>query len=307
MWYGSMVQIEKGDIGAEYDSVCEEWEEKILNPTGYHFWSYGVFDRMVQPHADRAGAILDLGCGTGSWLAQQGKGRLLVGLDISLGMAREAKKASQAIVVGDAERLPFKGDVFDLVLSRGDSITQAYDVLEAFGEVHRVLASGGRLCFEMGWGCKPFGGLILEEGEVVYRRDFILCDKVMIQALRKYHLPEDLRKKAEEELGGEPFHRTEWSEKLIAQAKRVVETHILVGSEPNVRNALKMSGLTLEGVLGTGVLGWQVSTKQLSEELIETITKCSDVAIDVAALLSSYVDLARCHRATVIASKQPVT
>ena len=298
---------QKGGTGKAYDPVAAGWEEKIRDTSGYHFWSYGVFDRIIQPHADRAGTILDIGCGTGSWLADQRRrdpSRSLVGIDISHQIAKTAKShCGCLIVVGDADRQPFKNDAFDLVVSRGDAVTQAYDPLEAFSEVHRVLVPGGRVCFEMGWSLTPFEGLCREDGEAMYRKDTIHSGDVDILIMTRYRLPGDLRTRADGELGDQEHHPTRWNAAELAKATSVEERHLLVGGESNIQRVLSGVGLTLEGIHGTGVLGWLVSTKRLPQEVIHTLATQADIAIEVAAALSRHTDPAESQRVTIIANK----
>jgi ubiquinone/menaquinone biosynthesis C-methylase UbiE len=224
----------RGDVGKAYDSVANQWKQKILDFYGYHYWSYGVFDRLIQPFADESRVILDIGCGTGNWLADQknrkGK-RVLVGIEVSREMAKYAHEESGCLIVlGDAERQPFRDEAFDFLTSRGDAITQAYDILEAFSEVYRLLKPGGFVCIEMSWGNTPFEGLCRENAEIIFRKDTILTERgVKIQCIRKYHLPVGLRDKAEEELGDEVFHQVKWSETRLAQTTSVEERQILVG------------------------------------------------------------------------------
>nr|WP_245302557.1 class I SAM-dependent methyltransferase [Symbiobacterium terraclitae] len=99
-------------------------------------------------------AILDVGCGTGinlfeaaRWFAPAG---LLVGIDISPGMVAVATaKARQLgiparILLGDAERLPFPDDTFDLVIC--NSVFHWFqDRPGAMREMARVLKPGGCL------------------------------------------------------------------------------------------------------------------------------------------------------------------
>lgn len=62
--------------------------------------------------------ILEAGCGTGHWLEQlSGAGRLVLGVDPSMGMLREARKGGAAVCVqrGMAENLPFASGSVDLV------------------------------------------------------------------------------------------------------------------------------------------------------------------------------------------------
>lgn len=67
--------------------------------------------------------VLDMGCGTGLLFEHIGGSvRLLVGLDISLGILREAKKRAERfprvhLVRGDADYSPFNHGVFDGVFA----------------------------------------------------------------------------------------------------------------------------------------------------------------------------------------------
>lgn len=293
-----------------YDAASGTWDKKIQDPRGYHFWSYGVFDRVVQPYADGSKAILDVGCGTGAWLAGQGKpraGRLLVGIDVSRKMARRAVGSGCPILIADAQRQPFKDEAFDLVVSRGDAIAQAYDPVGAFREVRRILASGGHVCFEMHFVLPSeslFEGLERCRGEVVYRRDSIIDDGVKIQVIKRYHLPGEARRRAEREMGDEPFCPSKWPSQLVPECGSSHETHLLRGTEENVRALLQRSGLAVVDVLGTGGLGHLLSTGKLPRELVERLIDNKDLALAIAAALSPYADLARCARATVVGAKK---
>jgi ubiquinone/menaquinone biosynthesis C-methylase UbiE len=66
--------------------------------------------------------VLDLGCGTGLLFEQVAKKRLLVGLDVSSKILREAKKRAKnfsniAILRADAEHTPFLNQTFDYVFA----------------------------------------------------------------------------------------------------------------------------------------------------------------------------------------------
>jgi ubiquinone/menaquinone biosynthesis C-methylase UbiE len=91
--------------------------------------------------------ILEVGCGTGHWLAGlDALGRQVYGLDLSAGMLQQARKrrAQIHLVRGRAEHLPFPGAAFDLVY--------CVNAIHHFGrprafvaEARRLLAPGGRL------------------------------------------------------------------------------------------------------------------------------------------------------------------
>jgi len=61
--------------------------------------------------------VLDVGCGTGSITNEIKKNvKFVIGIDVSIGMVKLAKKKGIICVVADAENLPFKRDVFDKVI-----------------------------------------------------------------------------------------------------------------------------------------------------------------------------------------------
>jgi len=67
--------------------------------------------------------VLDLGCGTGLLFEHIGNSlKLLVGLDISLKILKEAKKRTQrfpkvALICADADSTPFPKEIFDVVFA----------------------------------------------------------------------------------------------------------------------------------------------------------------------------------------------
>lgn len=102
--------------------------------------------------------ILDVGCGTGIILSGANKGSRLYGLDLSANMINEAKKklGNQAeLVVGDAEKLPWREELFDTVLCTF-SFHHYPNPNAVLSEIHRVLKDGGRLLLADPWLPSPF-------------------------------------------------------------------------------------------------------------------------------------------------------
>lgn len=99
--------------------------------------------RTCQPRT-----ILDLGCGTGQFLArldQQFPDAAAHGLDLSPGMLAEAMtRASGGLVLGDAQALPFGTDSFDAVTC-SESFHWYPDQRQSLREVAAVLRPGGQL------------------------------------------------------------------------------------------------------------------------------------------------------------------
>jgi SAM-dependent methyltransferase len=99
--------------------------------------------------------VLDLGSGAGtdSLIAAQmvGPGGRVTGVDMTPQMVAKARAAAAELgaanvefVEAEAERLPFAGESFDVVVSNG-VIDLIPDKDAVFAELHRVLAPGGRM------------------------------------------------------------------------------------------------------------------------------------------------------------------
>jgi malonyl-CoA O-methyltransferase len=99
-------------------------------------------------------AVLDLGAGTGEGardLKQRFPNARVVAVDISVSMLQAAKKQLRLLrkfdrVAGNAYRLPFQDDSFDVVFSNL-MFQWCNDLSAAMREVQRVLTPGGRLLF----------------------------------------------------------------------------------------------------------------------------------------------------------------
>ena len=99
----------------------------------------------LRPHMK----LLDVATGTGQ--VARAATRILgdaggvVGLDPSVGMLREARRAHAGpLVQGRAEEIPVRDDVFDM-LSMGFALRHVATLEIAFAEYQRVLKPGGRL------------------------------------------------------------------------------------------------------------------------------------------------------------------
>jgi SAM-dependent methyltransferase len=94
--------------------------------------------------------VLDVGCGPGDLLCEMerrhSKWGLLVGFDLSAGMAAEAVRQadgfSACFFVGDAQAMPFPDRSFDVVMAR-HMLYHVPDIDRAVSEAARVLRPGG--------------------------------------------------------------------------------------------------------------------------------------------------------------------
>jgi malonyl-CoA O-methyltransferase len=126
---------------AEYDQHVAVQKRVVKNLAGY------VKTRLRETPA----AILDVGTGTGSllqYLRDMYPEASLCGVDLAYNMClRTAEKFGGGCLVvnGDAEKIPFKGGTFDLVVSTS-ALQWVGSISEAIHELRRVLKPGGTLC-----------------------------------------------------------------------------------------------------------------------------------------------------------------
>jgi SAM-dependent methyltransferase len=168
------VELLKSEIKKTYASVSAEPEKDFIFPTG-RAWAEdleyppelaNVPERAVESFAGVANPfslgrlasgerVLDLGCGAGtdSFVAAQMVGETghVTGIDMTREMLAKARAAAAELptatvefVEGEAERLPFADESFDVVISNG-VIDLIPDKDAVFAELHRVLVPGGRM------------------------------------------------------------------------------------------------------------------------------------------------------------------
>jgi arsenite methyltransferase len=168
------VELLKSEIKKTYASVSEEPEKDFIFPTG-RAWAEdlgyppelgAVPDGAAESFAGVANPwqlgrlapgerVLDVGCGAGadSLVAAQmvGPGGYVTGIDMTLQMLAKARAAASRMgatnvefVEGDAERLPFADESFDVAISNG-VIDLVPDKEAVFAELYRVLVPGGRI------------------------------------------------------------------------------------------------------------------------------------------------------------------
>lgn len=94
------------------------------------------------------GLIIDIGCGTGRYLAQLGAP--VIGLDAARGMLGMATRSGAPLVVADLERLPVPSGSVAGAFARHSYLHLPKDRLPgALAEAFRVLRPGGRILVSM--------------------------------------------------------------------------------------------------------------------------------------------------------------
>jgi SAM-dependent methyltransferase len=168
------VALLKSEIKKTYSSVSEQPEQDFIFPTG-RAWAEdlgyplelarvpesavesfaGVANPWQLGRLDPGERVLDLGSGAGtdSLVAAQmvGEQGHVTGIDMTAAMLAKARAAAAEMgitnvefVEGEAERLPFSDESFDVVISNG-VIDLVPDKDAVFAELHRVLVPGGRM------------------------------------------------------------------------------------------------------------------------------------------------------------------
>ena len=117
----------------DYDRIVEVYDELYGSEQRLKY-------RLALEHVRLAtgSLVLDLGCGTGLF-AREAKGWLVVGLDLSRGMARRAKRRCFDVVVADACLCPFRRCAFDAVVS----FTVVHEAPCLVEEAYRLVKPGG--------------------------------------------------------------------------------------------------------------------------------------------------------------------
>lgn len=162
------------------DLVCHDFQadyehhllstDAFVNRTFFSKTMYENFAREVNRHSDGS-LVLDVGCGAGL-LAERIKGHI-IGVDLSEGMLKLARRRCYSCVRCDAESLPFRAGAFGLVY--------AHSVLHHFlgyskilQEIRRSMVRGGLFILEEPKECKMVYGYPM---------------KLLISGLRKLRVP----------------------------------------------------------------------------------------------------------------------
>jgi SAM-dependent methyltransferase len=124
-----------------YDRVAAGYERRYAENR------YPGIESVLEQFVHSAAAVLEVGCGTGHWVAWlRSRGYAVVGLDRSLGMLRQgvAQVGGSALVRGRAEALPFLSGSFERVVVV-NALHHFDDAAVFCAEACRVLRPGGRI------------------------------------------------------------------------------------------------------------------------------------------------------------------
>lgn len=127
-------------IKHRYDERAEDYDEKLSGHPGiYELRS--IIMRDVKPKDDYT--VLDVASGTGYYAVEFASCFTCV-MDISEKMLMIARRKNvKNIIVGDAEYIPMKNDIFDIVICI--NALRYMDAERSIGEMARVLKPEGKL------------------------------------------------------------------------------------------------------------------------------------------------------------------
>ncbi|HDJ89211.1 MAG TPA: methyltransferase domain-containing protein [Thermoprotei archaeon] len=133
-------------IKLSYDLFSRFYDAFTLNLPNYSKISKIIIDLANPSMSDY---ILDVACGTGILsIPIAMKAGWVVGLDISRGQLHRLKHKANllniSLIQGDAERLPFRDDVFNISISSG-ALSEIINKNVVIGEMYRVLRKNGRI------------------------------------------------------------------------------------------------------------------------------------------------------------------
>jgi len=131
------------DKTIDYDQVSQVYDKvRVGDPEMVHQILNGI-------SLSKETRVLDVGCGTGNntLLLAAASGSCVVGLDLSLGMLKEAiaKSHSLPLLQSPADALPFSDESFEFVFMT-EVVHHLPDLDKAISELFRVLRDPGRLC-----------------------------------------------------------------------------------------------------------------------------------------------------------------
>lgn len=123
----------------DYDRVAPTYDQR------YRYGDPAGIPACLHEVADGAARVLEVGCGTGHWLAEMAPGAGFVcGLDRSRGMLEQARPTGVPLLHGDACALPFRSRSFDAVVCV--NALHHFPAPRRFvAEAARVLRRGGRV------------------------------------------------------------------------------------------------------------------------------------------------------------------
>lgn len=138
-----------------WDKQAPHWDDIVGRQNNPHQFYYREADLLISSIMEEHMQVLELGSGTGgSTSVHADEVAQLVATDISRSMLRGAERRlkhqrSVSLATADAGALPFIGDSFDAVFSRGVLLSYVTDVRKVVAEAYRILRSRGWIALDV--------------------------------------------------------------------------------------------------------------------------------------------------------------
>ena len=155
----------------KYATRYEKWFEE-------NYRVYGAELKAIRSLLPAGKYGMEIGVGTGRFAAPLG---VKLGIDPSGRMREFAQKRGVKVLVGVAEKLPFKDSIFEFILMV-TTICFVDDIDKAFKEAHRVLSQGGYFIIGLIDRNSPTGQIYLrhQNSNVFYKEaTFYSVDEVL--------------------------------------------------------------------------------------------------------------------------------
>src|SRR5580765_4385034 len=125
----------------DYDDIADRYDARYV-----HYAYDGVRETLLNFLGPGPNAVLEVGCGTGHWLAVAQERPILAGVDRSRPMLERARVAapSARLIRAGAEDLPWRDAAFDRLFCV-NALHHFADRGRFFAEARRVLKPGGGL------------------------------------------------------------------------------------------------------------------------------------------------------------------
>jgi len=127
-----------------FDTIAPRYD--LIN----RLMTFGLDTRWRQRTIDLLGLstpsqVVDVGCGTGDLArALAERGHRPIGIDLSIGMLRQAGPGSPPLLLADAAMLPFADRTMDAAVS-GFAVRNFSELVAVIVEIARVVKPGGRI------------------------------------------------------------------------------------------------------------------------------------------------------------------
>ena len=166
-------------LRASYDAVARKYESRFIDELAGKPRDRELLTTFSESVSD---PVVEIGCGPGQiGFFVRTRGARVVGLDLSLEMAKLARRRLDGAIVADMRSLPFAGGrVGGIVAFYSLFHLERTELAQVLREFHRVVRPGGRVLFSAHEG----------EGEVVIDR---FLDETVLVAATYFVLDELVR------------------------------------------------------------------------------------------------------------------